>query len=646
MSNAETSRKALDVERTQPKRIALYVIYDQDGILDGYRRYFLQELRKMTDCIVAIACCTLTLQSQEELNALTEETVVCESKNLPANGWIEGIRHIGWERIYEYDELLMLDDSCFGPFYPLEELFRAAEESDADFYGANKNFADDNITEIAGKSFKHGHLRGSICYFYIIKSALLHSDVFRSYWYTDSVSNNRFDAGSFNEFDFYDYVLDAGFHIGTYQSDALQGYCFDSPCMCMTDLIIKERMPFATIRAFGTDINGQSLKIGYGKDPRRALEYIDEHTDYDVNLIWDYLLRTKNLTLIWQQLQLEYVVSKEHLEHAPAYEKPIGAIVHIYYTDLVESIADICMNFPEQTDFFITTVQEKTKQAIVQAFAKRGLRYTVQTRPNVGADLSSLWVTYADVVTSGKYAYMCCFHDKKSPYSSYGAAHGYQFGVRCYETLMGHRNTILNILNLFEDNPRMGVLGPSMVYHGDYLFSAFNSWPGNYRNTVDIAKRLGLKVDINPSIPPVAPYGSMFWFRCDALKKAIGAGLTYHDFPDHYKPDNTMMHALERIYGLAAQDSGYYYADVVDTDTARSDLVNYQYMLNGLLSIFQRNGQYVGNYETAKVLLQMGFSGDAERIVLKAILKRHIPAPVWKLLKKTYRFLGGKKWNG
>lgn len=42
------------------------------------------------------------------------------------------------------------------------------------------------------------------------------------------------------------------------------------------------------------------------------------------------------------------------------------------------------------------------------------------------------------------------------------------------------------------------------------------------------------------------------------------------------------MHAIERIYGFAAQDSGYYYADVINTDDARSDLINYQYMLYGL----------------------------------------------------------------
>ena len=35
------------------KRIAMYVIYDPDGKLDSYRKYYLQELRRFVDRIVA-----------------------------------------------------------------------------------------------------------------------------------------------------------------------------------------------------------------------------------------------------------------------------------------------------------------------------------------------------------------------------------------------------------------------------------------------------------------------------------------------------------------------------------------------------------------------------------------------------------------
>lgn len=638
----------------RPKRIAMYVIYDRDGILDGYRKYYLQELRKHVDYIVAVVSGTLTPESREELSELTDEFFVRENKGLLAGSWLDGIAHIGWDTLDHYDELLMLNDSFFGPFYDLCDFFAAMEKSDADFYGALKNYENKKITELHGRKFKHGYLRGSICYFYVIKERLLHSAEFKKYWSTNPEISGDWDTFFFSEFDFYDYVIDSGFKVDAYQSDELKDYCHDSLSLSMRKLVEIDRIPFMRIRPFASDMKSYELQVGYGNDVRMALDYVDKHTDYDVNLIWDYLLRTKNLTHIWQQLQLEYVVSKDKVEEPYNYDKPIAVILHIYYEDLIERIAGYCENFPENTRFFITSVCESTKEKIEEIFSAKKLDYVCQVRPNVGVAMSTLWVTYADVVLSGKYEYILYFHDKKSPYGNYGLIHGDQFAERCYQTLVGSRCIILNIINLLESNPRLGILGPPTVYHGDYFFSPAICWAGNFQNTFDLGKRLNLNVDINPSIAPVAPYGDMFWFRASALKKAINVRFTYKDFDIPYKPDNTFMHAIERIYGFAAQDSGYYYAEVIDSDTARSDLVNYRYIIDELMRIPLAHGQYGHNLEIAKYIISekyfdhqhMDTTHAAARKIIKDDLKQKIPGPIWSILKKIYHLFGGKKWVG
>lgn len=637
-----------------PKRIAMYVIYDKDGILDGYRKYYLQELRKHVDYIVGVVSGTLTPESRDELSALTDDFFVRENKGLLAGSWLDGLAHIGWDTLDQYDELLMLNDSFFGPFYDLSDMFSAMEESDADFYGALRNYENKEITELHGRKFKHGYLRGSICYFYVIKEKLLHSPEFKKYWGRQPDIKEDWDTFFFSEFDFYDYVIDAGFKVDSYQGGALEGYCNDSLSLCMRKLVENEKNPFMRIRPLTSDMQSYALQVGYGNDARLALEYIDKQTDYDVNLIWDYILRTKNLRYIWQQLQLEYVVGKNSLDTPYNYSKPIAVILHIYYEDLVERISDYCENFPDRTKFFVTAVEKSTKDKIEDVFSRKGLNYVCTVRPNVGVAMSSLWVTYANVVLSGEFEYIFYFHDKKSPYGSYGLIHGDQFGERCYQSLAGSKCTIMNIINLFESNPRMGVLGPPTVYHGDYFFSPWICWAGNYQNTVDLGKRLNLHVDISPDIAPVAPYGDMFWFRASALKKVIGIGLTYKDFDIPYKPDNTFMHAIERIYGFAAQDSGYYYAEVIDSDSARSDLVNYQYIIDQLMRIPLSHGQFAHNLEIAKYIISEkyhnydGINTDSKitRKLIKENIKRKIPKPIWAVMKKVYHFFGGKKWVG
>ena len=561
-----------------PKRVAIYVIYDKDGKLDNFRKYYLKELRKVVDRIVVVVQGNLTPESRQELQTLADDFFVRENTGLLTYPWIEGIKFIGWDNLKDYDELLMLNDSFFGPFYPLKDMMDAAEKSDADFYGSMQNFEEKSYHQMGGKALKHGYFRGSICYFYIIKRRLLHSPEFKKYWSEKPQIDCDWDTYFFNEIDFYDYIKDAGFKIDAYQSDKLKGYLFDNLSYNMYKLIKDDKIPFARIRPFATDMKAGALASGYAQDTRKALEYIDKHTDYDVNMIWDYILRTKNMTHIYNALQLNYIVPKNYVEKAFSYNKRIAVILHIYYTDLVELMADYCLNFPENTDFYITTINEDTKEAIEAAFTKRKLNFTLKTKPNLGVAESTLWVAYKDVTTSGKYEYICYFHDKKSPYGSF-LMQGDSFAERCYQNLFGTPEIIKNIINLFEDNPRLGILGAPMPYSGPYLGVPMCTWPVNYQNTKQLAEKLDLHVDINPNIFPVTAYGTMMWYRANALKKALNHNLDYDFFDVPYKPDGTIMHAMERLYGYIAQDAGYYYADVTNIDEARSDISNYQYLI-------------------------------------------------------------------
>jgi len=584
------------------KRIAIYVIYDKDGILDGYRKYYLQELRKVTDYIVAIVNGSITPESRDELENLTDDIFVRENIGLLAYGWIEGLQRIGWNNLEDYDELLMLNDSFFGPFFPLEEMFSAMEKSDADFYGAMRNFEEESIKSIDGRPMKHGHFMGSIAYFYIIRKRLLHSHEFRDYWERKPVINRDWDTYFFSEIDFFQYIQDAGFRIDSYQSDKLKEYFFNNLTHNMSKLISDDRIPFARIRPFGTDLKNESLQINYGKDPRQTLEYLRQNTDYDVNLIWDFILRTKNLSDIWNQLQLEYVVSKNSIEKPFTYEKRIAVILHIYYKDQVELIADYCKNFIQNTDFYITATSEETEKNIIEAFTKRNLHFICKVCPNVGAAMSTLWITYADIIMEGNYEYICYFHDKKSPYSNF-AIIGEQFAERCFQNLFGTEEIVKNIINLFEDNPRLGILGAPMVYHGDYFMAAQKTYMGNYQNIVKLVKDLQLNISIDSNKIPVSPYGDMFWFRSVTLRKSIGHGFTYEDFDIQFAPDCTLLHALERCYGYIAQDSGYYFAEVINSDDARSDLINYRFMLDQLCEILLKRGLYFSNFEGARQLI-------------------------------------------
>lgn len=625
----------------RPKRIAMYVIYDKDGILDNFRKYYLQELRKEVDYIVGVVSGTLTPESRKELEELTDDFFVRENVGLLAYSWIDGIAHIGWDTLEEYDELLMLNDSFFGPFYPLKDMFDACENSDADFYGAMKNMEDEEITRIERRELKHGHFRGSICYFYIIKSRLLHSTEFKKYWSSKPNIIGDWDTYFFSEIDFFDYVIDAGFKIDAYQGDKLKYYFFNNLTHNMKMLVADEKIPFARARAMASDLKSECLQVNYGSDPRDTIDYIDKHTDYDVKMIWDYLLRTKNLTDLWHQMQLQYVVPKASLDRPFIYNKKIAVILHVSKGEYVDLLADYCENFAGLADFYITANSDKICRQIVSAFQHRDLLCKCTIRLDKGNAISTLWVTYANVVLDNNYEYICYFHDVADQDKIVKE----RLANRCYQNLIGTEHIIKNIINIFEEHPSLGILGAPTPYHGEYYLSNVRSQYVNYKGIKDLVEKLDLHVNLNPDKTPVSTYGDMFWFRSAALKKVISKKYSYEEINKMELEKGYVYSIIECCYGYIAQDSGYYFANVINTDEARNDLSNYQYMVEQMGMIMMQNGHYPYNFYATETILRSYYGHvHSYRHVVKAIIKKCCPKFVWNIGKKIYHFFGGTKW--
>ena len=52
-----------------------------------------------------------------------------------------------------------------------------------------------------------------------------------------------------------------------------------------------------------------NLHENYGDEARRSLHYISQNTNYDLNLIWQNILRVQNIALTKDCLSLNYTLS-------------------------------------------------------------------------------------------------------------------------------------------------------------------------------------------------------------------------------------------------------------------------------------------------------------------------------------------------
>ena len=227
---------------------------------------------------------------------------------------------------------------------------------------------------------------------------------------------------------------------------------------------------------------------------------------------------------------------------------------------------------PEGCDVIITVGSEE-KACIVKERCE-GMPYNIDVRviENRGRDVSALLVGAGKDVLN--YDLVCFAHDKKVRQLRPETI-GDGFAKKCFENTLASKAYVANIINLFADNPRLGVAMPSAPNHADYFYSYAFSWGPNYRGTKDLLDGLGIKVPLSPHADVIAPLGTMFWFRPKALHGLIDKSWEYSDFPPEPNPaDGSFLHFVERAYCYVAQSNGYYSEYILSDRFARLEIIN------------------------------------------------------------------------
>jgi lipopolysaccharide biosynthesis protein len=78
-----------------------------------------------------------------------------------------------------------------------------------------------------------------------------------------------------------------------------------------------------------------------------------------------------------------------------------------------------------------------------------------------------------------------------------------------------------------------------------------------------IAQGLAARMGLRPQLPSSIdfPVRTMFWARPKALAPLLRLDLTWDAYPhEPLSPDGTVLHALERLLPLVAEEAGYHHA--------------------------------------------------------------------------------------
>ena len=629
------------------KRLGIFCTYDSEGVVDDYIEYLLQETKKILSHLVIVCNGDLTPEGKEILSKYADELIVRENIGFDMEAWRQGIL-LTKNTFQNYDEILIFNDSFYGPFYSWEEIFSEMYKKypEADFWGITIHGKGDDPDNLCPYGYVPEHIQS---YFLVVRSKMFHSSEFLHYWEKAEVAKTFAEAIKKHEVCFTKYFFDKGFRYAAYCDTREYEKDFDikfNPYIFFVEKLLKEQhCPIIKKRVF---YFGRGIYLGetYGTAPSESLQFLKENTNYDVALILKNILRKLNISAVKSDLGLNYIFSETVPLNKKVNLKEVALVAHLYYEDLMPKCVKYLCNVPKDIKIVVTVSSKEKKALAEKLFADSGRSCEIRLVNPRGRDLSALYVGCADLFK--KFKYLGFIHDKKTIRKGESVTNGAEFSQLLWKNFLASEIFIKNTLATLEEDPNLGILVPQPPYHGKYgrVFFVDRFWSTDlvYNTTLETAETLKIPQKLfDRKIPPLT-IGNVFWCRTAALKKITDKNWQIDDFPKEPMPiDGTVSHALERMLAYAAQTEGFYTGWLMTEDFARNEIENYLFFAVNHFEVAAANAAVAqGNAENLQQLmfypvtsqtLYQYFTQLTTIQILKYFLQSRISPKFWFIFK-------------
>ena len=236
---------------------------------------------------------------------------------------------------------------------------------------------------------------------------------------------------------------------------------------------------------------------------------------------------------------------------------PLAIVVHIYYEETWGDIAGVLRRLAVPFDLIVTTVpgHERLIQTIRHEFPQA----EIEVMENRGRDVRP-FLTLLERGRLDGYRYVCKVHGKKSSDGGRKSYMGSLWRRRLLFDLLAAPNLARSIVDMFERDPSVGMVGPRAFRLPSETYSEELSWSVNKDRVLQLAQTMGIPPD---QFRLDFFGGTMFWVRPEALTPLRKLKLS-KDFPEEQGLlDGGLEHATERLFGAAVVAAGY---RLVDSD--------------------------------------------------------------------------------
>jgi GT2 family glycosyltransferase len=242
--------------------VTLFSHFDAEDRIGSDVRFYLESLSRFSDIVFVSTAENLSEETLRSIEPLCMEIIVKRNIGYDFGAWKSGFDHLN-ERLDHYQNLILCNDSVYGPMFDLKEIFD--KMCSLDLWAMTDNY------EI------EYHLQS---YFMVYSRKAFTHPTFRRFWENFKIYENKQALIEHNEIGFSQEMMQSGLKYDVYYSVHDRHYV--NVLQYYWDVLIEEyRFPF--IKKEVLKRNPLHLQIAHWE------EVVSEHTDYDPSLIKENL---------------------------------------------------------------------------------------------------------------------------------------------------------------------------------------------------------------------------------------------------------------------------------------------------------------------------------------------------------------------
>ena len=270
-------------------RVAVFAHYDNNNLIQDYVVYYLQELKKVSQKIVFVSDGDISDNELSKLSGIVDYCIAKKHGEYDFGSYKRGYLYAkenGW--LENCEELILCNDSCYGPLFDIEKYFDEMSARPVDFWGntaSPEGFKREGDKKILGIPLSHIQ-----SYFIVFKPQVFKSDTF-----------NNFINSIKKELD-KDFII-INYEMGLTKLLEEQGFAWDVYCQLSKkypamhlfkykELIKDDRSLFVKTSIYRYN-NIQDIVYP-------SMNLIKNYTNYNINLIKNDISANRNFD-VWKQ---------------------------------------------------------------------------------------------------------------------------------------------------------------------------------------------------------------------------------------------------------------------------------------------------------------------------------------------------------